>query len=108
MNCSLSTYRQYHLADVSGIGGFCIQNNTYQPAWGRIRRLRLRALSLLNETPTEPFAGFSHQTKPPLSPMIHLETILFDYFARTRRRLRQRFSWKIPEAAQFNFERGEG
>ncbi len=30
MNCGFSTYQQC-MADVSGIGGFCIQNNTYHP-----------------------------------------------------------------------------
>ena len=30
MNCGFSTFTQCQ-ADVSGIGGFCIQNNTYQP-----------------------------------------------------------------------------
>ena len=39
--------------------------------------------------------------------MIHLETILFDYFAKTRFTLDSVYDWKIPEAAQFNFERGE-
>jgi Protein of unknown function (DUF3551) len=29
-NCGFSTHDQC-LADVSGIGGFCMQNNTYQP-----------------------------------------------------------------------------
>ncbi len=30
MNCGFSTYQQC-MEDVSGIGGFCIQNNTYRP-----------------------------------------------------------------------------
>jgi len=30
MNCGFTAFQQC-LADVSGIGGFCIQNNTYQP-----------------------------------------------------------------------------
>jgi len=30
MNCGFTTFQQC-LADVSGIGGFCEQNNTYQP-----------------------------------------------------------------------------
>jgi Protein of unknown function (DUF3551) len=30
MNCGFSTYGQC-MADVSGIGGFCIRNNTYRP-----------------------------------------------------------------------------
>jgi hypothetical protein len=30
MNCGFTTFQQC-LADVSGIGGFCIQNSTYQP-----------------------------------------------------------------------------
>lgn len=34
MNCGFSTYRQC-MEDVSGIGGFCIQNNTYRPAGRR-------------------------------------------------------------------------
>ncbi len=33
MNCGFSTYQQC-MADVSGIGGFCMQNNTYQPPPG--------------------------------------------------------------------------
>jgi len=33
MNCGFSTYQQC-MADVSGIGGFCIQNNTYQASPG--------------------------------------------------------------------------
>ena len=36
MNCGFSTYGQC-MADVSGIGGFCIQNNTYRPPGGRHR-----------------------------------------------------------------------
>lgn len=34
MNCGFSTYQQC-MADVSGIGGECIRNNTYRP--GRYR-----------------------------------------------------------------------
>ncbi len=30
MNCGFSTYGQC-MEDVSGIGGFCMQNNTYRP-----------------------------------------------------------------------------
>ena len=30
MNCGFTSFQQC-LADISGIGGFCIQNNTYQP-----------------------------------------------------------------------------
>lgn len=30
-SCSFSTYEQC-MADVSGIGGFCQQNNTYKPS----------------------------------------------------------------------------
>jgi hypothetical protein len=30
MNCGFTTFQQC-LADVSGIGGFCTQNSTYQP-----------------------------------------------------------------------------
>jgi Protein of unknown function (DUF3551) len=30
MNCGFSTYRQC-MEDVSGIGGFCMANNTYRP-----------------------------------------------------------------------------
>ncbi len=37
MNCGFSTYRQC-MEDVSGIGGFCIQNNTYRPPAARRRR----------------------------------------------------------------------
>jgi hypothetical protein len=37
MNCGFSTYRQC-MADVSGIGGFCQQNNTYRPPAGPHRR----------------------------------------------------------------------
>jgi hypothetical protein len=33
MNCGFSTFQQC-MADVSGIGGFCIQNNTYHPPAG--------------------------------------------------------------------------
>ncbi|HUI13741.1 MAG TPA: DUF3551 domain-containing protein [Xanthobacteraceae bacterium] len=36
MNCGFSTYRQC-MEDVSGIGGFCIQNNTYRPPAARRR-----------------------------------------------------------------------
>ena len=37
MNCGFSIYQQC-MTDVSGIGGFCIQNNTYQlPAGSRQR-----------------------------------------------------------------------
>ena len=40
MNCGFSTYAQC-MADVSGIGGFCIQNNTYRPpAQSHKRRVR--------------------------------------------------------------------
>jgi hypothetical protein len=31
MNCGFSTYAQC-MADVSGVGGFCIANNTYVPS----------------------------------------------------------------------------
>jgi Protein of unknown function (DUF3551) len=31
MNCGFTTFQQC-LADVSGIGGFCTQNSTYQPS----------------------------------------------------------------------------
>ena len=41
MNCGFSTYQQC-MATVSGIGGFCIQNNTYRPAAGPHRH-RARA-----------------------------------------------------------------
>lgn len=37
MNCGFSTYRQC-MADVSGVGGFCITNNTYRPPAGPHRR----------------------------------------------------------------------
>jgi len=33
MNCGFSTYEQCQ-ANVSGIGGFCIRNDTYQPPHG--------------------------------------------------------------------------
>ena len=33
MNCGFSTYRQC-MEDVSGIGGFCMANNTYRPPAG--------------------------------------------------------------------------
>lgn len=36
MNCGFSTYRQC-MADVSGIGGLCIRNNTYRPQGGHYR-----------------------------------------------------------------------
>jgi hypothetical protein len=36
MNCGFSTYRQC-MEDVSGIGGFCMQNNTYRPPAGSHR-----------------------------------------------------------------------
>ena len=32
-NCGFSTYQQC-MANVSGIGGFCMENNTYQPPAG--------------------------------------------------------------------------
>jgi hypothetical protein len=32
-NCGFVSFQQC-LADVSGVGGFCIQNSTYQPAAG--------------------------------------------------------------------------
>jgi len=31
MNCGFATFQQC-LADVSGVGGFCTQNSTYQPS----------------------------------------------------------------------------
>jgi hypothetical protein len=33
MNCGFTTYEQCQ-ANVSGIGGFCIRNDTYQPSKG--------------------------------------------------------------------------
>jgi len=42
MNCGFTTFQQC-LADVSGIGGFCIQNNTYQPP--QVPRPRARGTS---------------------------------------------------------------
>jgi len=39
MNCGFSTYRQC-MEDVSGIGGFCLQNNTYRPPAGPHGRRR--------------------------------------------------------------------
>ncbi|HEX3939501.1 MAG TPA: DUF3551 domain-containing protein [Xanthobacteraceae bacterium] len=32
-NCGFSTYRQCQ-EDISGIGGFCVRNNTYRPPGG--------------------------------------------------------------------------
>lgn len=29
-NCGFSSYRQC-MADISGVGGFCVRNNTYRP-----------------------------------------------------------------------------
>jgi Protein of unknown function (DUF3551) len=37
MNCGFTTFQQC-LADVSGIGGFCTQNSTYQPTSSSRRR----------------------------------------------------------------------
>jgi hypothetical protein len=37
MNCGFSTYQQC-MEDVSGIGGFCIRNNTYRPPARHYRR----------------------------------------------------------------------
>jgi hypothetical protein len=37
MNCGFSTFAQC-MANVSGIGGFCIRNDTYQPPQGGARR----------------------------------------------------------------------
>jgi hypothetical protein len=37
MNCGFSTWEQCQ-ANVSGIGGFCIRNDTYQPPQGSHRR----------------------------------------------------------------------
>ncbi|MFZ0610350.1 MAG: DUF3551 domain-containing protein [Xanthobacteraceae bacterium] len=34
MNCGFATYRQC-MADVSGIGGFCMRNNTYRGPYRR-------------------------------------------------------------------------
>ena len=39
MNCGFTTYQQC-MADISGIGGFCMQNNTYQPPGARTRKPR--------------------------------------------------------------------
>ena len=36
-NCGFSTFQQC-LADVSGVGGFCTQNSTYQPTRSSRRR----------------------------------------------------------------------
>jgi uncharacterized protein DUF3551 len=36
-NCGFTSFQQC-LADVSGVGGFCIQNSTYQPARSSRRR----------------------------------------------------------------------
>jgi Protein of unknown function (DUF3551) len=37
MNCGFVSFAQC-MATVSGIGGFCVQNNTYQPPAGRARK----------------------------------------------------------------------
>lgn len=42
MNCGFVSFEQC-LATVSGIGGFCIQNNTYQPPSGPIHQLGRKA-----------------------------------------------------------------
>jgi Protein of unknown function (DUF3551) len=39
MNCGFTTFQQC-LDTVSGIGGFCMQNNTYQPSSGPRPRYR--------------------------------------------------------------------
>jgi len=39
MNCGFTTYQQC-MADVSGTGGFCMQNNTYQPPGAQTRKPR--------------------------------------------------------------------
>lgn len=39
MNCGFSTHRQC-MADISGIGGFCMRNNTYRPPGGHHVRYR--------------------------------------------------------------------
>jgi hypothetical protein len=36
MNCGFVSFEQC-LATVSGIGGFCIRNNTYQPLYNSVR-----------------------------------------------------------------------
>ncbi len=36
-NCGFTTFQQW-LADVNGVGGFCIQNSTYQPTPRSSRR----------------------------------------------------------------------
>ncbi len=41
MNCGFSTYAQC-MADVSGLGGFCITNNRYQPPLPAPSRQRAR------------------------------------------------------------------
>ena len=41
MNCGFTTFQQC-LATISGIGGFCVQNNTYQPPPGPHPPTRLR------------------------------------------------------------------
>jgi Protein of unknown function (DUF3551) len=40
-NCGFTTFQQCQ-ADVSGIGGFCERNNTYQPGGGRHGRYRVQ------------------------------------------------------------------
>lgn len=37
-NCGFSTYRQC-MADISGVGGFCVRNNTYRPQGGPQHRV---------------------------------------------------------------------
>ncbi|MGC1777995.1 MAG: DUF3551 domain-containing protein [Xanthobacteraceae bacterium] len=38
-NCGFSNFRQCQ-ADISGIGGFCVRNNTYRPPGGPHHRIR--------------------------------------------------------------------
>jgi hypothetical protein len=38
-NCGFSTYRQC-MADISGVGGFCVRNNMYRAPGGAHQRLR--------------------------------------------------------------------
>jgi len=37
-NCGFSTYRQC-MADISGVGGFCVRNNTYRSQGGPQHRV---------------------------------------------------------------------
>jgi Protein of unknown function (DUF3551) len=51
MNCGFVSFAQC-MATVSGIGGFCIQNNTYRPLYNTIR------------PPSGPHSSTRHQHSP--------------------------------------------